>query len=169
MFCRNAPVQLLCQFVDITLFYTRHFPAGQEAQSVSTFPVLRFRSSSPSEATTWTWRHSLKHLFYGYPQAADTIIAIGHVFVNLTQKYRLNGVPKLVPNMSVVKLNFTFWSFFLEPSKSSFQSASREKHVSWVHTLSTKSEYLPWQTHTHSSFEVPYERKKRFAQVSDPM
>ena len=92
--------------------YCRHFPAGQEARSVSAFPVLRFRSSSPSEATTWTWRHSLKHSFCAHPHTADTIIAIGHVFVNLTQKVRQNLVPKLVPNMPVLKLNLTFWSFF---------------------------------------------------------
>ena len=122
---------------------TRHFPAGQEARSASAFPVLRFRSSSPSEATTWTWRHSLKHSFYGHPQPADTIIATGHVFVNFAQKVRQNMVPKLVPNMPVLELNFTFWSFFLEPSKSCFQSVSRQKHVSWVHILSTKINYFP--------------------------
>ena len=82
---------------------TRHFPAGQEARSASAFPGLRFRASSPSEVTTWTWRHSLKPSFYGHPQPADTIIAIGHVFVNLTQKIRPNGVPKLVPNIPVLK------------------------------------------------------------------
>ena len=146
---------------------TRHFPAGQEARSASAFPVLRF-TSSPSEATAWTWRrHSLKPSFYGHPQPADTIIATGHVFVNFAQKVRQNMVPKLVPNMPVLELNFTFWSFFLEPSKSCFQSVSRQKHVSWVHILSTKSDYFPdghTHTHGHSSFEVPYERKKRFAQ-----
>ena len=95
-------------------YNTRHFPAGQEARSVTTFIVLRSRSSSPSEVTTWTWRHSLTHSFYGHPQAADTTIGIGHVFVNLTQKVRQNLVPKLVPNMPVLKLNLTFWSFYKE-------------------------------------------------------
>ena len=121
---------------------------GRKRRSVSAFPVLRFRSSSPSEATTWTWRHSLGHSFCAHPHTADTIIAIGHVFVNLAQKVRQNLVPKSVPNRPVLKLNLTF-DFFLEPSKSSFQSVSRDKHVSWVHILSRRNNYPPWHTHTH--------------------
>ena len=65
---------------------------------------LQGRKREASEATTWTWRHSLTPSFCGHPPPADTIIAIGHVFVNLTQKVRQNLVPKLVPNRAVVKL-----------------------------------------------------------------
>ena len=42
--------------------------------------------------------------------------------------------------------------------------------MSWVHILSTKSDYLlhgrtDERTNEHSSFEPAYERKKRFAQL----
>ena len=86
---------------------------------------------------------------------------VAYFFKNVSPKH----VQKLIPNMPVLKLNLSFWSFFLEPSKSSFQSVSRQKHVSMVHLPVAKINYFPdGRTHAHSSFEPPYERKKRFAQ-----
>ena len=87
---------------------------------------------------------SLGAHFHAWYDGLGAFWFVVYFFKNVSPKH----VQKLIPNMPVLKLNFTFWSFFLEPSKSSFQSVSRQKHVSMVHLPVAKINYFP-NTRTH--------------------
>ena len=118
----------------------------------------------PQRHTTSEIIISLVAHFHAWYDGLGAFWSVVNFFKNESPKH----VQKWNPNVPLLKLNFTFWSFFLEPSKPSFQSVSRQKHVSMVHLPVAKINYFPNEhthTHAHSSFEPPYERKKRFAQL----
>ena len=92
-------------------------------------------------------------------------------FVNILPKRSAKVSRKLVPNVLTVFLNFTFWGlvFFLKPSKSWFQTTSRQNDVSWVHGTFAEIQYCPHEGEggggRKHQFETMHERKKRFAQL----
>ena len=68
------------------------------------------------------------------------------------------------PMCSLCSLTSLFEVFCLEPSKSWFQTTSRQNAVSWVHGTFAEINYYPERS-TETQFETMHERKKRFAQL----
>jgi hypothetical protein len=90
---------------------------------------------------------SLGAHFHAWYDGLGVFWFVVYFFKNVPPKH----VQKLFPSMPVLKLNLSFWRFFLEPSKSSFQNTTVQEHVSMVHPPVAKIDYFPNEhTHTHT-------------------